>query len=68
MGSKYEYFQCNFRFVVANATSKEFLAYHLFHLHFKHLNISQLPDLTASNSIDVPKISDTMFGDLKDKI
>ena len=38
-----------------------------FQLHSKHLNISQFPDLTASNSIDVPNISDTMFGDLKEE-
>ena len=31
------------------------------------MNISQFPDLTASNSIDVPNISDTMFGDLKEE-
>ena len=30
-----------------------------------HLKISQFPDLTASNNIDVPKISDTIFGDLQ---
>ena len=39
--------------------------YYFWELVFLHLNISQFPDLAASNNVDVPKMSDTMRGELK---
>jgi len=58
-------FPSNFRsVVVATVISNSFFTSYLFCRYSMHLNISQFPDLTASNNIDVPKISDTMFGDV----